>query len=259
VRVLGGLRFRQVSVGLACTCGPTTANRLYCWGVNSDGQLGDGTRIDRLRPVPVSGRRQYRQLAAGALHTCAVTTSGRAFCWGFNGNGPLGIGSTAVRRLEPTPVAGHLLHTKVGVGYMHGCAVATGARAYCWGYGLHGAIGDRQTLDRSLLTAVAGGLSFERLTVGVYHTCGETTDNRTYCRGLNETGQLGDGTNDNFRNTPVRVGGGVFFSQVSAGSVHTCGRTPAATAYCWGSNDSGQLGDGTTTDRVVPVAVSAGP
>ncbi|MBA3317410.1 MAG: hypothetical protein H0T50_04885 [Gemmatimonadales bacterium] len=75
--------------------------------------------------------------------------------------------------------------------------------------------------------------------------------------GDNTYGQLGDGTTTR-RLTPVAVAGSLFFSQVSAGSEHTCGRTPAAVAYCWGHNGSGQLGDGTTTNRLRPVAVAGG-
>lgn len=95
------------------------------------------------------------------------------------------------------------------------------------------------------------------MTTGLFHTCAETTLNRAYCWGLNRgdaTGALGDGTTTQ-RLTPVAVAGGLFFSQVSAGYSHTCGRTDAGVAYCWGTNSSGQLGDGTTTTRLRPVRV----
>src|SRR5919201_1241535 len=76
------LSFRQVSTGGgAHTCGVTTADVAYCWGRNADGQLGDGTTSDRLRPVPIAGGRRLRQVSAGDFHTCGVNPFDRAFCW----------------------------------------------------------------------------------------------------------------------------------------------------------------------------------
>jgi alpha-tubulin suppressor-like RCC1 family protein len=83
----------------------TLAGRPFCWGFNSEGQLGDGTTSDRSRPVSVDGGLTLAQVRGGALHSCGVATGGRAFCWGDNDWGQLGDGTT-VRRLEPVPVAG---------------------------------------------------------------------------------------------------------------------------------------------------------
>jgi alpha-tubulin suppressor-like RCC1 family protein len=258
VPVVGGLQFRHVSVGIGHTCGLTTTNRIFCWGRNDQGQLGDGSRIDRLRPVAIAGGRQYRQVSAGGIHTCAVTTSYQAFCWGFNDRGRLGIGSTVVRRLRPAAVAGTLLFSQISASYTHTCAVTTGARAFCWGFGLYGQVGDGQTLDHRTPRAVAGGIDFTRVTAGPFHTCGEAANNRAYCWGLNETGAIGDGTNDNSRTAPVLVAGSLSFRQLSSGNSFTCGKTSASAVYCWGFNQFGQLGDGTTTDRVTPTPVAGG-
>jgi alpha-tubulin suppressor-like RCC1 family protein len=104
---------------------------------------------------------------------------------------------------------------------------------------------------------VAGGLSFGRVSAGTAYTCGETTDDRAYCWGSNNHGQLGDGTGIQ-RRTPVAVAGWIAFKQVSAalGGLHTCGKTSAGVVYCWGSNGNGELGDGTTEDRLSPVPVA---
>jgi alpha-tubulin suppressor-like RCC1 family protein len=205
-----------VSAGDNHTCGITVANVTLCWGDNANGQLGDSTNLARrLRPSRVAGGRQFRQLDAGGLHTCAVTTADRAFCWGGASLGQLGTG---------------------------------------------------QTSPSFWPRAVAGSLSFRRVTAGARHTCGETTGNRAYCWGLNSFGQLGNGTdtgpetciNGNPCSTrPVAVSGGLYFNQVSAGEVHTCGRMASAVAYCWGSDTGGEVGDGGTwtKDRVKPTAV----
>jgi len=257
VAVAGGLSFRQVSAGSLHTCGVTTDNRAYCWGYNGSGQLGDGTSSDpRLTPVAVLGQLQFRQVSAGALHTCGVTTDNRAFCWGRNLEGQLGDSTDVVQRLRPSPVAGMRHWRQVDAGYFHTCGVTILNRAFCWGNGRDGELGNGKTYLSFWPRAVSGGLSFERVTAGGFHSCGETTTNRAYCWGGNRNnyGQLGDGTTIG-RLTPVAVKGGLYFSQVSAGGYHTCGMTSAGVGYCWGYNSAGQLGDGTTTNRLRPRAV----
>jgi alpha-tubulin suppressor-like RCC1 family protein len=265
VPVAGGHQFRQVDAGQYHTCGRTTDNRVYCWGNSGSGQLGNGTNTGpetcdfnacSTRPVAVVGALAFRQISAGGNHTCGVTTDYRAYCWGDNFFGQIGDSSTVVRRLKPSRVAGARQFRQVDAGLYHSCAVTTGDRAFCWGNGRSGQIGDGKPYLRFWPRRVAGGLYFARVSTENFHTCGETTQNRAYCWGDNAEGQLGDGTTTR-RLTPVAVAGGLFFSQVSAGS-HTCGRTPAAVAYCWGHNAEGQLGDGTTTRRLRPVAVAGG-
>jgi alpha-tubulin suppressor-like RCC1 family protein len=219
--------------------------------------LGDGTTTTRLTPVAVAGGRQFRQVSAGSAHGCGVTPSDRAFCWGQNSNGQLGDGSNPRVSLVPVLVAGGHPFRQVDAGGAHTCAVTTTDRAFCWGNGRNGQIGDGKTFLRFTPRRVAGGLLFDRVSAGEFHSCGETPGNRAYCWGSSNTGQLGDGTMTQ-RLTPVPVVGGLTFSQVSAGGHHTCGVTTANRAYCWGFNQSGQLGDGTRMDRLRPVAVVGG-
>ena len=126
-RVVGGLTFRQVSAGHLHTCGVTTGNVAYCWGGNSSGQLGDGSRTDRLRPVRVAGGLLLRSVTAGGDffgdYTCGVTTTNVAYCWGANFFGQLGDG-TMTARLRPVRVAGGLAFRQVSAGHnWHTCGV----------------------------------------------------------------------------------------------------------------------------------------
>lgn len=246
VAVAGGHLFRQVEAGQYFTCGVTYPdNKAYCWGANRDGQLGDGTLTSRLRPVLVVGGYQFRQVSAGNYHTCGVTTTNRAFCWGLNHDGQLGDSSTAYHHTKPSRVAGARQFRQVDAGGYHSCGVTTTNRAYCWGSGEYGQLGNGKTYRSFWPRAVAGGLYIRRVSTGLFHTCGETTTDRAYCWGGNSYGQLGDGSPQfTKRLTPVAVAGGLYFKQVSAGFWLTCGKTSASLGYCWGSNWHGELGDG---------------
>jgi alpha-tubulin suppressor-like RCC1 family protein len=258
--VSGGLSFRQVKAGLGFTCGVTLADRAYCWGFNGQGQLGDGTKINRFAPVPVAGGRSFHRISAGEFHACALTSGGAAFCWGENASGKLGDGTTT-DRLTPVRVkSGGRLFGQVVAGWTHTCALGTDALGYCWGANFSGQLGDGTTTDRTVPVAIRGGRSLKQITAGERHSCAVTTGNAAYCWGYNQYGQIGDGTATfaGHRLHPVAVLGGLSFTAVFAGGFHTCGLTTTKLAYCWGYNAFGQLGDGTVTRRTTPVAVTGG-
>jgi alpha-tubulin suppressor-like RCC1 family protein len=252
VPVAGGLRFRQVSAGQYHSCGVTTADLAYCWGYNRQGQAGDGSSVIRhKRPVLVNSGRRFRLVSAGALHSCGVTTDDRGFCWGLGSSGQLGGNSTLIRR-TPRAVVGGLSFREVVAGELgsYSCGVTTANRAYCWGDNLDGQLGDGTTTTRLKPTAVAGGIQFAQVRPGSNHTCGASTGNVAYCWGFNYYGALGDGgplgNAANTHRSPFAVAGGLSFTAVTTGRVHSCGVTTSGAAYCWGGDSAGQLGDGTT-------------
>jgi alpha-tubulin suppressor-like RCC1 family protein len=259
VPVAGGHRFRQVETSFEHTCGVSYPdNKAYCWGWNSQGQIGDGTRSflnDHPTPAAVAGTLSFRQVATGEEHTCGVTTDNRAFCWGLNNRGQVGDSTTAYRRVRPTRVGGARQFSQVDAARDYTCAVTTGHRAFCWGDGQFGQLGNGKPGPSRWPKPVSGGLSFERVTAGAFHACGETTLNRAYCWGRQPG--IGDGTDIN-RPTPVAVVGNLYFSQLSAGGFHTCGRTPNAVAYCWGAGFQGQLGNGSNSTTTRPTPVGGG-
>jgi alpha-tubulin suppressor-like RCC1 family protein len=277
VRVLDGLAFRQVSAGGEHTCGVTTSNVAYCWGI-----LFGAGGLASVHPVRVGGGLAFRSVSAGARHNCGVTTTNAVYCWGNNFNGELGDGTTTNRTL-PVRVRGGLTFARVSAGGQHTCGVTTSNVAYCWGSNLFGELGGGTTTGPESCSRpdlgeipcstrpvrVRGGLTFAQVSAGTGHTCGVTTSNVAYCWGYARGGLLGNGTdpapqtcvnNTPCSTRPVRVVGGISFRAVSAGGTraHTCGVTTANVAYCWGSNGEGQLGDGTTTNRRRPVRVLGG-
>jgi alpha-tubulin suppressor-like RCC1 family protein/plastocyanin len=195
------------------------------------------------------------QVSLFEKHGCAVSSDNRAFCWGRNSSGQLGDATTTMRRV-PVAVRGGLQFRQISTGVSHTCAVTTTNLAYCWGNNGRGHLGDGTTTRRLMPVRVMGGLAFREVTAGTKHTCGVTTANVVYCWGDNASGQLGAGTTGGMQLTPRRIAGTLQIRQVSAGSQHTCGVSTQDRIHCWGLNSSGQLGDGTTTNRPRAVQVA---
>jgi hypothetical protein len=231
----------------------------YCWGDNHSGALGIGQVDGSDTPMSVSPPRRFHSLSVGYYGNCAIEAeTGVAFCWGGNEFGSLGDG-TFTTRWVPTPVEGGRRFSSISASGEHSCGVeADTGFGYCWGR--EGRVGDGTPLRRSVPTLVGTGgtrIRFSSITVDG-HACGvEAETGRGYCWGPNESGQLGDGTTID-RLAPTLVAGGrLRFSSISPGRAVTCGlEAQTGSAYCWGSNAFGQLGDGTTTARLGPEIVA---
>jgi len=255
--VAGGHLFSEVAVGIDHSCGVTLEKKVYCWGDNGDGELGDGTLGDRSTPVLVVGGRSFTTVEAGSRHTCAIEDgTNRAFCWGRN-RGALGNGESADSP-RPVLVSGGFHWLQVSAGNGLTCGVTTLHRAYCWGQNGNGQLGDGSTLIRLQPSPVLGGIHFAQVTAGGFHSCGVTTSGGVFCWGYGGVGQLGIGTTTNAQLTPKRIASRNDWAEVSAAYEHTCALTTSQRAWCWGNNGQGRLGDNGTTTRLKPVLVGGG-
>ena len=217
-----------------------------------------------LTPSQVVAHVSFSTIAVGDGFTCALAVQGETYCWGNNQAGQLGSPG-ALMSAEPLLVQGTPAFTELGSGARHSCGVTADGAAYCWGDNRSGELGGGSTRPTPTPVPVAGGLTFSTISTGLDFTCGVTIDDAVYCWGDDSGGQLGtaaalEACDDRpCSSVPLPVSGGLRFASVAAGDTHACGLTTASLAYCWGRNSSGQLGDGTTTDRPAPVRVLGQP
>jgi alpha-tubulin suppressor-like RCC1 family protein len=262
--VLGEMTFRSVYPGGDHTCALDAGGVAYCWGANDKGQIGDSTTTPRPTPTLVAGGHIFDTLSMRGLFTCGRLRLGpterKVLCWGRNLHGQTGNPPSTLYYTYPVPpVIFDNEFVDVTAGDDHVCAIKSNTELWCWGddsYGEIGSTGDGGTADTP---RIVPGIVFSALSAGSSHTCGiETATKLAYCWGYGGYGGLGNGANLN-SSSFVAVSGGLHFSVIASGGYHTCAlEEGSGNAWCWGSNFFGELGDGTTTNSNVPVAV-AGP
>ena len=259
----------EIAAGLGHTCARTSAGAIYCWGLDWNGQVGNGTQSGAVTTPQLAIATGATELSAGSASTCAVV-NGAAKCWGWNNVGQLGNGTTTD---SSTPVAVSGLTsgvTKVSVGgpavgwtddSSTACAIVSGA-IKCWGgssntIGMLGN-GTNNTSTTPVTVSLPNGTTADQIAVAHQHVCARTstnggTTNGVECWGTNRLGQSGVDT-DSFTAVPVTgLSSGVV--AVRGGERSTCALTSAGGLQCWGDNESGQLGNDSLVPSSVPVAV----
>ncbi|MFC5931631.1 hypothetical protein D6T64_05335 [Cryobacterium melibiosiphilum] len=257
----------DVVVGYQHSCAVAAGNA-YCWGANSAGQLGDGLTTDTTTPVKVAGLlNDVSAISVGDAHTCALA-DGTVYCWGANADGQLGNGTTT-DHMTPTAISGLSgTVTAITTGSNTTCAVSNGS-AFCWGNDDSGQVGDGLMSGSSTPVAVTGSVTETGIVTDIdtsgQHTCA-IAGGEAHCWGNNNSTQLGSDSSVPVLGSgslvPVSlqskaVTGGINnFATITAGFESTCALTTDETAYCWGDNTFGQLGDGTQTSQSTPGLVS---
>jgi alpha-tubulin suppressor-like RCC1 family protein len=280
----------QVSAGTGFACAlldGVTQDQPACWGDNTDGRLGSGSGAadSQIRQF-VAGITQASAIDAGNGHACALPAgSSTPQCWGAGGSGQLGDGGASSSDV-PVTVSGLTDATQVSAGggtgssTGHTCAVRSGGTVACWGENGSGQLGDGSTTDRATPVTVqkdtdpdqadvvlADLTGITAVATGGVHSCALDTGGHVWCWGTNGNGQLGDATTtsrphayevqvDTDPDVNDPFGGAVA---VAAGDAFSCARLGSGAMRCWGANGSGQLGDGTTTQRLRPTAVTGLP
>ena len=271
--VLASKTITAIAASYATAYALDSTGKVYAWGNGDYGQIGDGGSSRRHSPVAVStsgvlSGKTITAIAAKGAHCLALSSTGEVFGWGDNPTGVIGDGSTT-RRLSPVAVdtsgvlSGKTL-VAISTGEYHSVAIGSNGRAYSWGQNSSGSLGDGTTTDSLVPVAVdrSGVLSGKTLidvACGKHHTLVLSSAGRVFAWGHSNYGELGDASATP-RHSPVAVDTSGFLatrtiSSITAGDFFSAALTDDGLLCAWGSNHSGQIGDGTGLDATVPTAV----
>ncbi len=278
--------FSQVSTNASFSCAiagsGTNAGKIYCWGVGTAGQIGNGANSAVNVPTPVTmpaGVDGFSQVSTNSSFSCAIassgTNAGKVYCWGTGSNGRIGNGANSNINV-PTSVtmpSGVDGFSQVSTNTNFSCAIAgsgtNAGKVYCWGIGTSGQIGNGATSSVNVPTSVtmpSGVDSFSQVSTNTNFSCAiassGTNAGKVYCWGGAATGQIGNGTNGSVNvPTSVTMPSGVDgFSQVSTNINFSCALAGSGTntgkVYCWGTGVNGQIGNGANSAVNVPTSVT---
>jgi len=274
-----GETITETSLGFYHSSAITSEGRIFTWGDNYHGKLGDGTATDRYAPTEITSNFSYNtgetitEVSLGSSHSSAITSKGRIFTWGYNFYGQLGDG-TNINKDIPTEITSKFnlntgeTITSVSLGSNYSSAITSEGRIFTWGYGVYGQIGDGTTANRYTpieITSNFGldvGETITSASLGSNHSSAISSEGRIFIWGSNAFGQIGDGTTTD-RYIPIEITGnfslnvGETITGVSLGSNHSSAITSEGKIFIWGFNSDGQLGDGTTTNRDTPTEITS--
>jgi alpha-tubulin suppressor-like RCC1 family protein len=248
----------------------TSTGAVLGWGLNDQGQLGDGASGNNNVPpgnVSLPAGTTVIAIAAGSLHTLALTSTGAVLAWGYNAQGELGDGN---RKNADVPVkvklpAGAKV-TAIAAGGYESLALTSSGAVYAWGYNADGELGDGSTTNSDVPVKVKLSAKVSAIAVGgdangvgsVHpgpgHSLAATSSGAVYAWGYNADGELGNGTTTN-SDKPVKVILSAAVTALAAGQLNSLAATSSGAVYAWGGNDFGQLGDGSYAESKVPVRV----
>lgn len=242
VPVATGRTFIAISAGRSHTCAIATDSVPFCWGSNSDGQLGVSGPATAELQIP--GTAPMRSISAGSTHSCGVRTDNQLVCWGSNRFGAVGAG--VGKGVPPTLVGGGTRFLDVAATDERSCARTIGQRVMCWGAMWTSTQGDTNfTSIRDVPGLVSGLGIMSMVSVGPNSACSVDSTGFVWCWESNLLGEQGAGPGPGSL-TPHRIASDEEFVSVSVGDGYACGATRDGAGYCWGSNRDLQIGAITT-------------
>lgn len=252
----------QISGGWSHSLALDSEGKLWAWGLNEDGQLGDGTNDSQTTPVAVqiNALTTITAVDCGGDHSMALDSLGRVWAWGYNGDGELGGGTTENNSNVPVPVPVPNLTDIIAIsaGGEYSIALSSDGSVLTWGANSDGQLGNGNTDQNSVPTKISSLPLMKGISAGEAHSLAVTEDGFVYAWGLNDEGQIGNGEKsaDNPVLNPVQVQGLTDIDAVCAGATFSLALGIDGRVWAWGLNDEGQLGDGTNTNSTTPVEVT---
>jgi len=211
-------------------------------------------------PVPILAH-TFTQISAGTDHACGIRTGDVVYCWGDNFNGEGGIGTFNTPTLLPLGSIGNIAFAQVSAGEFYSCGLDASGNAYCWGANDSAQLGDGST-GENVPSPVSSSFTYKQISAFGHHTCAVRTgagDQPVDCWGANDRGQAGTGSSTAPVTSPTEIAiSNSMFSQVTVGINHTCARKANNDVWCWGANDSGQVGNGTSGPDVLAPSTKIG-
>ena len=253
---LPGFTALDVEAGDQFTSAVRSDGRPFCWGYNANGQVGDGSNVQRIVPTAVSGLSGIDQITTGWRFACALSNSGVVSCWGENHSGQLGDG-TKTDSSTPVTVTGlpaGKTPVSIDAGLRHACAVMDDGTASCWGLGSVGQLGDGAGSTNVAPVVVTGLSDVAEISAGQNHTCARLENGTVQCWGQNQ--YLGNGVDTGTQLTPTAVGGLSGVTDIDAGFDNTCVALGNGGGRCWGDADFGENGDGNIGFDLSPVSMA---
>ena len=277
--VLKNKKIMQTVNGNGYSLALSADGTVYAWGRNEYGQLGNGVTATN-SPIPVAVKtagtpiegKTIVQISAKVWYALALASDGTVYAWGRNEYGQLGNGVTATN--SPIPVAVKTTGTsmdgktimQVAAGATHSLALATDGTIYAWGKNEYGQLGNDSTINSPVPVAVKttgtpmDGKKIIQIHAGYEHSLALASDGTVYTWGRNNFGQLGknDATDAHIPAAVWTLGtpmAGKIIVQLAAGNSQSIALASDGTVYTWGWNQHGQLGNGTTMNSRIPVAV----
>jgi alpha-tubulin suppressor-like RCC1 family protein len=269
------VRFSRIAAGGLFTCGVSTTQRAYCWGLDTLGQLGGGKLTSTAAPTLVTSIVNFRDVTAGAGHACGLTTVNTAFCWGYDVYGQLGNAGLRFTSSTPIAVDGELRFQQISAGGLHTCGVLVGGRVVCWGANQFGQVGSTQpatdtvggilVFDAPRTVTLPGNLGAVQVTAsqGIgdelsAHSCALAANGGGLLLGLQSVRRARDGKPFGRAEWAGRGGGRSDVHADRRRNGSTCGIS-GGNVYCWGRNSFGQTGNDLTPPLLLPTEIVTTP
>ncbi len=255
--------YLSINAGGYHTCGLRDDKRVLCWGLGTNGQLGNGDLLRKGDPTLTADTSEYLSVSAGIYHSCGIRANdSRVLCWGNNNYGQLGNGTIGGQKTTPTLTVDTSAYKSVSAGNSYTCGIrANDSRVLCWGSEESGRLGNNRSgfgsVPNPILTM--DDSKYLQVSTGYYHTCGIREDGRVLCWGWGVYGVLGNGDTSFFSpevRVPTLTVDSSKYKKVILQRYNTCGIREDGRVLCWGRGEFGALGNGGNSDTGIPTLIS---